>query len=335
MYVNFSYTYGRVYSYFDYEENSVTITDLYVEPEERGKGFSIKLLYTLLGKARDSNIKYIYVDDHSDNYRAPHNIYTKIGLEYVEEKSGEEMKGEVDKSLQKILSIFKQKEFFRKRMEELREKISCFVAEGTIGRPPSHDYHHMEKVSNISVKLARQLGYTDNKLLYTMVVAFLHDYADHKYDKDGQLEHQLKEFLNRLFPNQNTAEYILKCINTISYSKEKKNGRRYFVEILPPFWLDIRNVVSDADKSEALGGKGVERCMSYSVEQKVHGRIISPEEEQSLHQEKLHHLAQHAKDKLLTLPSYFYTKPGMELAKKRYIEMIEEFNRLNVWVYMV
>jgi len=77
----------------------------------------------------------------------------------------------------------------------------------------------------------------------------------------------------------------------ISFSAEKKNGMRYFEEILGPDWSLIRDIVSDADKLEALGNIGIERCHKYTCE--THPDL--PEEEII----KLMHT--HAEEKLFKL----------------------------------
>jgi len=62
-------------------DDETYINDLYVNFDIRGKGYAILMLKKL------SEYKYckntITLNDHSSNYRQPHNIYSKIGFKYT------------------------------------------------------------------------------------------------------------------------------------------------------------------------------------------------------------------------------------------------------------
>ena len=69
----------------------MTVTNL--QSNVKGKGYAITLLVHASKEAVQRGIVYIELDDCSDCYRKPHNIYTKLGIEYIDVESGPEMKG--------------------------------------------------------------------------------------------------------------------------------------------------------------------------------------------------------------------------------------------------
>ena len=74
------------------DDQEITIADL--QSTQHGKGYAMHLLKKACKEALSNNIINIILDDCSDNYRQNHNIYTKMGLQYLEEY-GPEMTGSV------------------------------------------------------------------------------------------------------------------------------------------------------------------------------------------------------------------------------------------------
>ncbi|KAK3240629.1 hypothetical protein CYMTET_49540 [Cymbomonas tetramitiformis] len=72
----------------------------------------------------------------------------------------------------------------------------------------------------------------------------------------------MRAYLSKLVCKRE-AELILKIIDNVSYSKEVKRGLDTFDSESA---LAARNVVSDADKIEAIGVKGLERCADFARE---------------------------------------------------------------------
>lgn len=67
------------------------ITNLFTQPNSRGKGYGTLLLRKIIFQCTLKDyIKYITVDDMSDNYRSEHNIYLKHGFRYIAD-TGPEM----------------------------------------------------------------------------------------------------------------------------------------------------------------------------------------------------------------------------------------------------
>jgi HD superfamily phosphodiesterase len=187
--------------------------------------------------------------------------------------------------------------------------ITQFVRETCEGRPSSHGLEHMQKVHNNALIIHSALPkHTRPSEFHVSLVALLHDVADHKYDHDGVLAGKVSNFL---IDHDLSPFPIIQCINAISFSEERKTGKRWFEAMLHPYWVKVRDIVSDADKLEALGVIGGTRCLQYAVEQGHHGR------------DAVVLLLYHMQDKLLHLrDEYIVTKKGHEMAKPLHDELI-------------
>ena len=182
-----------------------------------------------------------------------------------------------------------------------------FVYESCKNRDMSHGYDYASRVKqnalNIYYKMSVDIRPEEKHII---AVSMLHDVADHKYDKDGKLREKLQMFLNKNYPF--SANKILDCIDAISFTRELKDGKRWFVQSLGKYWTQVRDIVSDADKLEAIGKIGVERCLNYGKENGKTGII---------------YLLQHMVDKLLILRNeYIVTEPGLEMAQGLHDEMV-------------
>lgn len=77
---------GKVY----YSNNYIILGSLYVDRKLRNKGIGSILLDQLVQYAKNNHVNKIVLDDMTDNYRQPNNIYLKHGFQYVN-KDGPEM----------------------------------------------------------------------------------------------------------------------------------------------------------------------------------------------------------------------------------------------------
>ena len=153
-------------------------------------------------------------------------------------------------------------------------QLSEFVQEVCHGRDPSHGHAHMQKVAAVSTDLLKTvIGDTAGAtkyIMYVLIVAWLHDVADHKYDKDGRLKASVRDFINSLIDDEFVTNQIMTVIDSVSFSAEdkaRKSGVHIdWTEKLGPFWVVVRTCVSDADKLEALGQTGFERVVAYTME---------------------------------------------------------------------
>lgn len=164
------------------------------------------------------------------------------------------------------------------------------------------------------------------------LVALLHDVADHKYIIDDcEIISKMYSFLYKLTQDQKTKSIvkytlfsylfnptmITLIIDRISFSKQQKYGSDNWINVLGIFGVFVRNIVSDADKLEAIGKKGIKRCRHYTIETFEKNSIHFTEEDVLL-RIKQHY---HEKLKLLSSSEYMKTIPGRLLGKLLDYEM--------------
>ena len=223
----------------------------------------------------------------------------------------------------------------------LENKLINFVTEILSDRDESHGIVHAYRVKNFasdiyiaeymrniigienysksSEEIMREKNIID-------IIAMLHDVADHKYDIDGKNQLKMRKFLQLLvdekYIEDGDINKIIATIERISFSREKKYGDNDWQEKLGDEWIYIRNIVSDADKLDALGKKGLERCIEYSRS------IINVEDGDKVEDKVKENVMQHADDKLLLLKDkYIRTFEGKKLAEKLHDELVDELEK--------
>jgi HD superfamily phosphodiesterase len=151
--------------------------------------------------------------------------------------------------------------------------------------------------------------------LDAITAAWLHDIADHKYDHDGTLEQRLDEFGTANIPNYTEIKQVIKYV---SYSTEEKaiaSGTPLnFKQILGDYYSNIRDIVSDADKLESIGVKGMERSLTYNTDTNptfTRAQVIA--EVRKIYNEKLVRLA----------TQFIKTPTARAIATQRHKEMEE------------
>lgn len=144
-----------------------------------------------------------------------------------------------------------------------QHSLHNFVQETCGNREPSHGIDHFKRVRDKALAINDSLSFQVKKE-DIILVAMLHDVADHKYDHDGSLEKHLRYWLES--QTDLDVQIIMDTISSISYSKERKFGMRWFESNLGPYWTRVRDIVSDADKLEAIGNIGGLRCLQYAQE---------------------------------------------------------------------
>ena len=195
---------------------------------------------------------------------------------------------------------------------ETWKKCREFVAKACNGRDPSHGLEHMEDVTKLALVI-NSLNTNDLPIFkqHIILVAMLHDVADHKYDKDGTLQKQVAEFVKTQVVQ---VGFVMDTINAISFSKENRLGMRYYEKTLGKYWTAIRDIVSDADKILAIGQIGIERCLQFIYEQ-------NPDLPRADARKKFE---DHAEEKLLRLyPEFIVTEGGKFLAAPKHKELVD------------
>jgi HD superfamily phosphodiesterase len=195
--------------------------------------------------------------------------------------------------------------------------LSNFVNETCKGRDDSHGHAHMEAVALMSKHIIEEdfIDESGNLTLDAITAAWLHDVADHKYDHDGTLEQRVDAFGRANIWNY---EEIKQVIKYVSYSTENKailaGTPHNFQAILGAYYSQIRDIVSDADKLEAIGKIGIQRAIDYTTE--ANPTYTS--------QQVIDDVWKHAHEKLLRLaPEFIRTPCGRKIARGRHQKMLE------------
>lgn len=208
------------------------------------------------------------------------------------------------------------------KFTKLYKILSDFVKNNCEERDESHGHLHMNTVANTSVFIVdnefRDHPRYSDILNDSLIVDWLYDVSDHKYDKDGTLDERLDEFGYSNFSN---FPEIKKTIKLISYSLEQKALVTWtpinYEDELGEHYALIRQIVSDADKLEAIGRIGVEQCLEYTkhcnpnfLEEQLWDAVIF-----------------HVNEKLLRLKDEFIrTNIGKMLEIPLHLEMLRELN---------
>lgn len=208
---------------------------------------------------------------------------------------------------------------------ELVESLSDFVKHVCRDRDSTHGFKHMQTVWLNSMKIYDSIdGLTSDIKTITTIVAWLHDVFDHKYDQDGRLLIVCRDFLSNILKLTDTEiDYIIAIINRISYSTQikmiNKFGKVDWLDVLGENGMIIRSIVSDADKLEALGKAGLQRCIDYTIMELGQSYDVN---------ELKRRVTLHSIDKLFGLDVYITTELGKSMAanlKNEFINAYIEF----------
>lgn len=203
-----------------------------------------------------------------------------------------------------------------KQFEKLNYDLYEFVKKSTVHFDDSHNHvHALRVVENSFAIMTMDLEIKDKIEQHpeitrlVMIVGWLHDVRDHKYPESIS-EDELNEFIWTIEQNFNSIKMINKVIAGVSWSKEAKGLR----EELPEPYNTILQIVADADRLEALGKVGIERCEIFTRER---GGSVPKD------------VIAHCYDKLLRiLPEGFIkTEYGRFLAQPLHQEIVNYVNK--------
>ena len=197
--------------------------------------------------------------------------------------------------------------FSDSELNKLSTRLENFVIESTKNFDDSHNYQHMKNVVNNSFEIINNDEEIKKKIIIypqiiklVLIVAWLHDVRDHKYP-DSISEEKFLNFISTI-DSENT-DIIAKLIINISWSKEAAGLRELFDE---PYQT-ILDIVSDADRIEALGINGIIRTEIFEKKHKNSANVIK-----------------HCYDKLLRLlpDGFIKTSHGKILARPLHLEVV-------------
>jgi uncharacterized protein len=173
-----------------------------------------------------------------------------------------------------------------------------FVRDHTSHFDESHDINHAIAVYSNAVDIANiEFKDCDKKIL--RYACLLHDVCDHKYTTSISFE-KLCEYIKSIL-SEEQAKIVIDVIDNVSYSKQIKRNRN----VSSPLTQRYLDIVSDADRIEAIGEVGIQRCIAYTIA--TNGKV--PED-----------VVEHCRQKLIKLYSdgFIITKRGRELAEPRH-----------------
>jgi HD superfamily phosphodiesterase len=202
------------------------------------------------------------------------------------------------------------------------ELVFRFVIVICKGRDSSHDYNHMRRVLEYAMIIMKEEKIADWKTWrYAAIGAMLHDVHDKKYDLDGSLTQAVREFLEVCGYIDN-VDLLMKIMDYVSHTKEVtaiKTGHPInFEEELGEFGTTVRHIIHDADKLDALGAIGFDRCCQYQTHWYVthYGKNPTKGELAKM-------VIEHADTKLLLLKDQFIrTQTGKIMAGQLHNELV-------------
>jgi uncharacterized protein len=171
-----------------------------------------------------------------------------------------------------------------------------------------HSYMHAKRVAKNALLLASREG-GDKRVIEA--AAWLHDCADEKlYQDTAAQKSKISAILKRNNYKEAEIAEIMTIIDTISFHKEKDH----------PLTSLNAQIVSDADKLEAIGAIGIIRTIEYGARK---GRPFYEEKNLELvdgeyqFKEETETTLTHFYQKLLRLGEHFYTATAKEEAEPR------------------
>lgn len=199
---------------------------------------------------------------------------------------------------------------------ELKQIISL-CQELTAEYDESHDINHHVSVFKNSILIFEDIKdklseeYLQNYLKMITYSSLLHDTIDHKYPINLDAK---KISLDNFLKSRCHCLSIKWIIDNMSYSKEVKNG---YPQHMSYDVQTCRDIVSDADKLEAIGEIGIKRCRDFSI-------ATNPGASEE-YTNKL--VIEHCHEKLLNIKDKFIrTKKGKELAEPLHQFLVKFIN---------
>ncbi|ALC92751.1 phosphohydrolase [Bacillus sp. FJAT-18017] len=196
-------------------------------------------------------------------------------------------------------------------------KIEEFVKTEMGEDATGHDWHHVNRVRNNALLIAREEGIVDTAIIE--MAALLHDIPDEKLNPSAEAG---KEKLDAFFHKIGMSETEMHKINDIVYSISYKGGMG-----VPLPSLEAR-IVQDADRLDAIGAIGIARTFAYGGKkgQPIYDPDLLVREEMSLEEYRSGKSStiNHFYEKLLKLESLLNTDTAKKMAVSRQNAM-EEF----------
>ncbi|MCH2224583.1 MAG: HD domain-containing protein [Crocinitomicaceae bacterium] len=194
----------------------------------------------------------------------------------------------------------------------LVEKVTAFVRPKFEGEGTGHDFHHIERVLNLSRYIQAHEG---GDIEIVELSALLHDISDHKFN-GGKLDEGGKVAFNILIEygaSIEIAERVKYIVDNISYKGANVPAEMRSIE---------GRIVQDADRLDAMGAIGIARTFAYggnrnqpiyepTLSYNLHGNF---EEYANSKTSTINHFY----EKLLLLKNRLNTKTGRKIGQERH-----------------
>ena len=205
--------------------------------------------------------------------------------------------------------------------------IHALVAASFTSHDPSHDMHHVMRVCQTAVALAKAEGLSADDVALTHIAALLHDACDPKYFTDcAVLDRALQLGASHGLTKEQQA-VVQHVAKNISFTQELAQQQQQQQQ--QQQHDTIFCCVQDADRLDAIGAVGIARTFTFGA---VKGRpfydpliapIVNPTPEQYSTLCKTSPTINHFTEKLLQLRGMLKTASGRALGEQRHAFMLQ------------
>ncbi|EFN53287.1 hypothetical protein CHLNCDRAFT_25996 [Chlorella variabilis] len=217
------------------------------------------------------------------------------------------------------------------------QAAEAFVKQKLANHDSSHDWWHIHRVRNMTVRLSDHLsvGRWVAEQQLAELAALCHDVADHKYSADPEADRAaLQRFLGELALSAEEQELIMYVVDNLGF-KEELGRRDGGADGAANSQQRVLAVVQDADRLDAIGAIGIARCLTFGgrFNRVLHDPAVLPREaltqqqyvDKTAQQTTMTHFA----EKLFKLKDLMRTAAGREMAEGRHAFMQEFVDRFH------
>lgn len=203
--------------------------------------------------------------------------------------------------------------------EEVILKTKNFLKEKFSSENTGHDWYHTYRVWKLSRSIAGKEP--DTNLFLTELAALLHDIADWKFHTGNEEAgpKAAREWLEKLGVENPIIKQVEEIVRNVSFKGAK---------VLTHLKTKEGQIVSDADKLDAMGAIGIGRAFAYggAKNRPMHDPNIKSKHHHTFEDYKNSKSStiNHFYEKLLLLKDRMYTNTAKKIAKHRH-KILEDF----------
>ncbi len=189
------------------------------------------------------------------------------------------------------------------------KKVNDFVRKKMSGEETGHDWHHIDRVRKMALKIAKAEKKGD--LFVIELAALTHDLDDWKFKKSNSTD--VRKLLLNFGVNENTVNQVLEITENISF---KFGTNKYKMQT----WDG--KIAQDADRLDAIGAIGIARVFAFGGK---YGREIHEPNKPITKRRNLKNIKwatnttiHHFYEKLLIVKDNLHTKTAKKIASQRH-----------------